>query len=165
MREKSGRKKTPSLVCIDSQSVKGDVNLEDKGIDGNKKVKGRKRHIVVDVLGLLLFCSITAANVSDINPGKGFISDLKNLPSLEKVLVDKTYQGMNGDYDNFNVEVSSKKTEQVGFVPIHKRWVVERTFAWLSRQRRLAKEYEFKIDHQKSMIYTAMSKIILRRLA
>ena len=97
------------------------MNLEDKGIDGNKKVKGRKRHIVVDVLGLLLFCSITAANVSDIHPGKGFISDLKNLPRLEKVLVDKAYQGMNGDYDNFNVEVSSKKTEQVGFVPIHKR--------------------------------------------
>ena len=64
---------------------------------------------------------------------------------------------MNGDYDNFNVEVS--------FVPIHKRWVVERTFAWLSRQRRLDKEDEFKIDHQKAMIYTAMSKFILRRLA
>ena len=71
---------------------------------------------------------------------------------------------MNGNYDNFNVEVSSKKPEQVGFIPIQKRWVVERTFAWLSRQRRLAKEYEFKIDHQKSMIYTAMSRIMLRRL-
>ena len=140
------------------------MNLEEKGIDGNKKVKGRKRHIVVDVLGLLVFCTITAANVSDIHPGKDFISDFKSLPRLEKVLVDKSYQGMNGNYDNFNVEVSSKKPEQVGFVPVHKRWVVERTFAWLSRQRRLAKEYEFKIDHQKSMIYTAMSKIMLRRL-
>ena len=67
VREKSGRKKTPSLVCIDSQSIKGDTNLESKGIDGNKKVKGRKRHIVVDVLGLLLFCAITAANVSDVD--------------------------------------------------------------------------------------------------
>ena len=105
------------------------MNLENKGIDGNKKVKRRKRHIVVDILGLLLFCTITAANISDLHPGKGFLSDLKNLPSLEKVLVDKAYQGMNGDYDNFNVEVSSKKTEQVGFVPIHKRWVAERTFA------------------------------------
>ena len=110
MREKVGRKKTPSLVCIDSQSVKGDVNIEDKGIDGNKKVKGRKRHIVVDVLGLILFCTITAANISDIHPGKGFLSDLGALPRLEKVLVDKGYQGMNGSYDNFNVEVSSKKT-------------------------------------------------------
>ena len=72
---------------------------------------------------------------------------------------------MNGNYDNFNVEVSSKKPEQIGFIPIHKRWVVERTFAWLSRQRRLAKEYEFKIDHQKSMIYTAMSKTILRSMS
>ena len=164
VREKAGRNKTPSLVCIDSQSVKGDVNLEDKGTDGNKKVKGRKRHVVVDVLGLLLFCTITAANISDIHPGKGFLSGLASLPRLEKILVDKGYQGMGGDYDNFNVEVSSKKPEQVGFIPIHKRWVVERTFAWLSRKRRLAKEYEFKIDHQGSMIYTAMSRIMLRRL-
>ena len=164
VREKEARNKTPSLVCIDSQSVKGDVNLEEKGIDGNKKVKGRKRHIVVDVLGLLVFCTITAANVSDIHPGKGFLSDLEKLPRLKKVLVDKGYQGMNGNYDNFNVEVSSKKPKQVGFVPVHKRWVVERTFAWLSRQRRLAKEYEFNIDHQKSMIYTSMSKLMLRRL-
>jgi len=164
VREKAGRKKTPSLVCIDSQSVKGDVNLEDKGTDGNKKVKGRKRHIVVDVLGLLLFCTITAANISDIHPGRSFISDLANLPRLEKVLVDKAYQGMDGNYDNFNVEVSSKKPEQVGFIPIHKRWVVERTFAWLSRQRRLAKEYEYKTDYQGSMIYAAMSRIMLRRL-
>ena len=77
LREKAGRKKTPSLVCIDSQSVTGDVNLEDKGIDGNKKVKARKRHIVVDVLGLILFCSITAANISDIHPGKFFFLTLK----------------------------------------------------------------------------------------
>ena len=68
---------------------------------------------------------------------------------------------MNGDYENFNVEISSKKPEQFGFIPIHKRWVVERTFWWLSRQRRLAKEYEFKIDHQRVMIYTAMSRIML----
>ena len=121
VREKEGRKKTPSLVCIDSKSVKGDINLEAKGIDGNKKVKGRKRHIVVDVVGLLLFCAITAANVSDVHPGKYFISDLRRLPRLENVLVDKWYQGMNGNYDNFNVEVSSKKPEQVGFIPIHKR--------------------------------------------
>lgn len=109
------------------------MNLEDKGLDGNKKAKGRKRHIVVDVLGLILFCAITAENVSDIYPGKGFLSDLEILPRLEKFLVDKAYQGINGDYDNFNVEVSSKKPEQVGFISIHKRWMVERTFAWLSR--------------------------------
>lgn len=71
---------------------------------------------------------------------------------------------MDGDYDNFNVEVSSKKPGQIGFIPIHRRWVVERTFAWLSRQRRLAKEYEFKIDYEGSMIYTAISRIMLRRL-
>lgn len=65
------------------------MDLEDKEIDGNKKVKGRKRHIIVDVLGLIFFCSITAANVSDIHPGKDFLSELGSLPRLEKVLVDK----------------------------------------------------------------------------
>jgi putative transposase len=121
VREKAGRNKTPSLVCIDSQSVKEDVSLEDKETDGNKKVKGRKRHVVVDVLGLLLFCTITVANISDIHLGKGFLSGLASLPRLEKVLAHRGYQGMGGDYDNFNVEVSSKKPEQVGFIPIHKR--------------------------------------------
>ena len=67
VREKSGRKKTPSLVCNDSQSIKGGLNLEGKGVDGNKKVKGRKYHIVVDVVGFILFCVVTAVNISDIH--------------------------------------------------------------------------------------------------
>ena len=79
------------------------------------------------MLGLILFCTITAANVSDIHPGKGFIPDLESLPMLEKVLVDFVYQEMKGDYDNFNVEVSSKKPDQIGFISIHKRCVVEIT--------------------------------------
>ena len=165
VRQKVNRKESPSLVCIDSQSVKGDVNIEDSGIDGNKKVKGRKRHLAVDVLGLILFCTITAANVADIHPGRSFVSKLKNLPNLKKVLVDSAYQGLNGNHGKFDVEVSSKKPEQVGFVPLHKRWVVERTFAWLSRQRRLAKEYELTKDHQTSMVFVAMSRIMLRRLS
>jgi len=133
LRKKAGRKKTSSLVYLDFLSIKGDVNLEDKGTDGIKKEKGEKHHVVVDVLGLILFCVITVANLTDVHPGKGFLSDLENLPKLEKVLVDKGYQEMNGNYGNFNVEVSSKKPEQVGFVSVHKRWVVERPFAWFSR--------------------------------
>ena len=164
IRIKEGRDPKPSLLCIDSQSVDGDVNLDQKGIDGNKKVKGRKRHIVTDVLGLIFFCMITAANVSDIHPGREFVSQLSENKRLKKVLVDGAYQGISGDHGNFTVDISSKKPEQKGFVPIHKRWVVERTFAWLKRQRRLARDYEFDSSHQQSMIYIAMSKIMLNRL-
>jgi putative transposase len=165
IRLSDGRDANPSLYCIDSQSVDGDVNLDQKGIDGHKKVKGRKRHIVTDVLGLIFFCIITAANVSDIHPGREFIDQMSLNDRLEKVLVDSAYQGISGKHGKFTVEVSSKKLEQDGFVPLHKRWVVERTFAWLNRQRRLARDYEFDTSHQRSMIYIGMSKIMLNRLA
>lgn len=165
VRKAVGRNQDPSLVCIDSQSVKAETNLEERGIDGNKKVKGRKRHIVVDVLGLLILVSVTAANISDIHPGKEFIDEMKNHPRVEKILVDKGYQGLQGNYGNLAVEISSKKPDQIGFVPLHKRWVVERTFSWLLRQRRVAKDYESRVDLQESMIYLAMSRIMLRRLA
>jgi putative transposase len=160
-----GRDTNPSLFCIDSQSVHGDVNLDQKGTDGHKKVKGRKRHIVTDVLGLIFFCIITAANVSDIHPGREFINQMSENDRLEKVLVDSAYQGIAGEYGKFKVEVSGKKPDQEGFIPIHKRWVVERTFAWLKRQRRLARDYEFDSSHQRSMVYIGISKIMLNRLA
>ncbi len=165
VRLKDSRNPKPSLLCIDSQSVEGDVNLDQKGIDGNKKVKGRKRHIVTDVLGLIFFCIITAANLSDSHPGREFIKKMLANNRLKKVLVDAAYQGMSGQQEHFKVEVSSKKPEQKGFIPLHKRWVVERTFAWLKRQRRLARDYEFDSSHQCSMVYIGMSKIMLNRLA
>jgi putative transposase len=83
-----GRQKDPSLLCIDSQSVDGDVNLDQKGIDGNKKVKGRKRHIVTDILGLIFLCLVTAANIADIHPAKEIVKELESQARLEKILVD-----------------------------------------------------------------------------
>ena len=163
-RKAVGRKETPSLVCIDSQSVKGDVNLREKGIDGNKKVIGRKRHIVTDVLGLILFCTITAANVSDIHPGRDFLEKIQAIKTIEKVLVDKGYPGLQSKNSKPIVEITSKNSEIEGFVPVFKRWVVERTFAWLNRQRRLAKDYEVNPVHHEAMVYIAMSKIILNRI-
>lgn len=164
IRTLEGRYKDPSLVCIDSQSVRGDINLEEKGIDGNKKVKGRKRHVAVDVLGLILLCAVTAANVSDIHSGREFINELSGSPRLEKILLDKGYQSLEGQYGGFKVEISSKDKELKGFVPVHKRWVVERTFSWLNRQRRLCRDYEVNVDNQKAMIFVGMSKIMLNRL-
>ena len=75
-----GRDPSPSLVCIDSQSIKADANVDCRGIDGNKKVNGRKRHLVTDVLGLILYCAVTAENVADVHPGREFIEHLKSQP-------------------------------------------------------------------------------------
>ena len=165
VRTQENRDPSPSLVCIDSQSIKADSNVDQRGVDGNKKINGRKRHIVTDVLGLILFCAVTAANVADIHPGRAFLKELQKISRIKKVLVDQGYQGMDGNHGDLLVEVSSKKPDQKGFIPQHKRWVVERTNAWISRQRRLAKDYEFRSDHQESMIFVGMIGIMLRRLA
>ena len=133
IRLKDDRDPKPSLFCIDSQSVEGYVNLDQKGTDVNKKVKGRKRPVVPDVLGLIFFGIITAVNVSDIHPGREFITQMLLNERLEKIRVDGAYQEIAGKHEYFTVEVYSKKPEQKGFVPPHKRWVIERTFAWLKR--------------------------------
>jgi transposase len=164
-RTKAGRNPTPSLVCIDSQSVKGDVNCVDKGIDGNKKVVGRKRHIVTDVLGLVLFCVVTAANVADIGPGKDFVEVISDIGTVKKILVDRGYQGLSSPDTGLRIDITSKDPTIAGFVPVFKRWVVERTFAWLSRQRRLAKDYERNSGNQEAMVYIAMTRIMLSRIA
>ena len=115
-------------MCIDSQSVDGDVNLDQKGIDGNKKVKGRKRHIVTDVLGLIFFCMITAANVSDIHPGREFVSQLSENKRLKKVLVDGAYQGISGDHGNFTVDISSKKLKKKTSITSQTRYLLRACF-------------------------------------
>lgn len=152
-------------MCIDSQSLKADAHVDCRGIDGNKKVNGRKRHLVTDVLGLILYCTVTAANVADVHPGRECIEHLKSQPRIEKVLVDSGYQGIRGKHGNFVVEVSSKKDGHTGFVSLYKRWVIERTNAWNTRQRRLAKDYEYRSDHQESMIFVGIIGMMLRKLA
>ena len=165
LRVAAGRNPNPSLVCIDSQSVDGDVVLEEKGIDGNKKIKGRKRHIVTDVMGLIILCMLTPANEADIHQGQRFINQLQSFLGIEKALVDSAYLGIAGENGKITVEVSGKISNQKGFVPIAKRWVVERTFSWLKRQKRLARDYEVDPHHGRSMVFIGMFKIILNRLA
>ena len=163
IRTRDNRDKDPSLICIDSQSIKGDVNLQESGIDGNKKIKGRKRHIAVDVLGLIVLCAVTAANTADIHPARDFIKQLSHQPRLEKVLVDKAYQGLEGKMHKFEVQVTSKKPEQEGFVPIFKRWVVERSLGWLEKCRRLWKNCERFLESSLAMMQLAFISLLLRR--
>ena len=165
IRIRDKRDPNPSLLCIDSQSIKGDVNLQEKGIDGNKKVNGRKRHIAVDVLGLIVFCIVTSAKTSDIHPAREMLEKTAFQPRVEKILVDKGYKGLEGKCHHFEVQITSKDPDVKGFVPVYKRWVVERTFAWLSPQRRLSKDYESTVENQRSMIFIAMSKLMLNRFS
>lgn len=159
-----------SLLCADSQSVKAAPFVsESRGIDGNKKVNGRKRHILVDTLGLVLGVLVSAANVAD---GKAGIELLKKcsgkLSRLRKVLVDGVYSGVFAAYvrDELKVavEVSSRPPTAKGFVPIKKRWVNERTFGWLNFFRRLDKDHEKTTKSSEAMIIIANIQVILGRI-
>ena len=163
----AGRAESPSLVSVDAQSQSAEPGVEERGLDGGKKVNGRKRHIAVDTLGLMLICICTSANTADSVVGQKLAELLNNgnhFSRLKKILGDSAYRGVGMDLNvGVNVEASERKEGQKGFVPEAFRWVVERTFAWLNRQRRLARNYEKKVRHQESMNYIGNARICLKR--
>jgi putative transposase len=161
---------SPSLMAVDSQSVKlAPFIAEERGLDGNKKVNGRKRQIMVDTLGLVHAVSVHAANGSDTIYGCELLEQVRDkYPRLEKILVDGTYKGTFIEEAKrvleVKVEVASKPESTKGFVPIKKRWVVERTFGWFNFFRRLAKDYEQKTENSAAWIFWANSFLILNRI-
>lgn len=170
VRVKKGRAPSPSAAVLDSQSVKTSTNVpeDSQGIDGNKKIKGRKRHIATDVLGLVLAVVITAANVSDTAGGKTLLAAVAHThASVQRVWVDAGYQ--QGTIDagvahGITVQVVPKAVDQQGFQPIRKRWVIERTFGWLMLHRRLVRDYETLPQRSATMIHWAMIDNMSRRL-
>ena len=133
-------------------------------------MKGRKRHLLVDTQGLLLDLEITAANVSDTQPVLALLTRAKSqCPALELVWADQGYEGSLGAHlmNNLRIRLSIVRRSQYekrGQVA-RRRWVVERTFAWFGRYRRLSKDYEFLPESSRAMILAAMSCLMLRRLA
>lgn len=145
MREKHGRAPEPTAGYIDSQSVKTTEAGGPKGFDNGKKTKGRKRHVLVDVLGAILLVLITPASVQDCDGGAMLLSmAAAKYPTLRLVWADSAYNGeaieIASETSKIAVEAKGREEEIKGFVPIRKRWVVERTFGWLNRSRRLSKD-------------------------
>lgn len=170
VRQAAGREPSPSEACLDSQSVKAAATGGERGYDGGKRIKGRKRHILVDTLGLLLVVVVTPANVSDSQGGQKVLAEVgpTTLPRLQRIHADLAYerdglQDYNAGRGRYEFIFRGRPEGAKGFVPIKKRWVVERTFAWLGKYRRLARDYETSTESSEALIQVAMIHIILKR--
>ena len=166
IRDLEGREESPTFAIIDSQSAKtGPDAREMVGFDAGKKVKGRQRHIVVDTLGMILKAEVHSADIQD-RDGAALVLDrlTQRFAFIEKIAADGGYQGPIAQ-SNSPRPLEIIKRNQAGFEVLPKRWIVERTFAWLGINRRLSKDFERFAKTSVTFIRTAMIKLMARRLA
>ena len=170
VRVRAGRSPAPSAAIIDSQSVRGShtVGAPTRGYDAGKKINGRKRHIAVDTSGVLIAVIVTAASLQDRDGGARLLARVRE--KFSTITVAWADAGCAGRLVVWAREVLAiavvvrRADDQVGFKVVHRRWVVERTSAWISTYRRCVREYERRIDTSQAMVHTAMIMLMPRRL-
>jgi transposase len=172
VRLKDGRAAAPSAAIIDSASVKAaeTVSATSRGYDAGKKINGRKRHIAVDTLGLLLCVLVTAASVQDRDGAKPLLEQLGGaFHRIRLVWADGGYAGKLVDWTRTTLKITihivKRSDDMTGFVVLPRRWVVERTLAWIARHRRCVRDYERLPAHHEAMVRWSMIRITSRRLA
>ena len=169
-RERAGREASPSGGVLDSQTVKAPAPGAQRSFDGGKKIVGRKRHVAVDTDGRLLLVNLTPAGISDSAGARMVLEAIrKRWPWIKHLFADGSYDRgklMDKATDlDFVIEVVRRIEGQEGFKVLPRRWVVERTFGWMMRWRRLVRDYEARIDVSEAMIHLAMGSLLLRRIA
>ena len=173
VRRRNQRSKSPSMGIIDSQSVKTTEQGGPHGIDAHKKVNGRKRHLVVDTLGMVMAAVVHSAGIQDRDGAKLVLKKMVGkFPRLEKILADGIYNGgiaewakeVGGWIWELVIRPKEEDEEKKKFKVLKWRWIVERTFAWLGRYRRFSKDYEGSEESSEAWIYVAMTHLMLRRL-
>ena len=164
-----GRLPCPSVVILDSQSVQTTERGGARGFDGHKRVKGRKRHLLVDTLGMVVARRVEAANVSDRRVGARLLGGLQSgFPSIRTVMADAGYESSKLACElkrRHGWRLHITKRRRRAFKVVGLTWIVERTFAWLARNRRLSKDYELKVQTSEAFIDLAAIRLMLKRLA
>jgi transposase len=180
-RKRAGKDPDASAAIMDSQSIKtteecrkpkpGVYDAQGNGYDAHKNVKGRKRHLLVDTLGLPLSIYVSPADVQDRVGARLLLAGLKPLvPRLRKIWADGAYSGEPlaqwcREQGGWDLKIVERDLQTKGFEVIPKRWIVERTISWIGRNRRMSKDYERKVQTSECLMKVAMIRLILRRLA
>lgn len=174
VRVADGRDPSPTAAVLDAQSVKSAEGGEAIGYDAGKRVRGRKRHLLVDTNGLVLKTVVHSASIQDRHGAKKVLTGLHRLfPSIGLIwadggyanVVDRSLIGWVAEHLGIELVVVPRNADVKGFQVLPRRWVVERTFGWIGRCRRLARDYERKTAHAQAMIEVAMIRLMLARLA